>query len=164
MGEGREAWGPALPAGSDGATRSLSGRRAPARQEDVGSQPGGHSSSQGSGAWVRFARSGLTGLLQVGLPVRGPLPPWLPQRSLLTQIFLEALHVKKLPTELGWRFLGKPPGCVEQQAAGCSSRGGGPGTDLQGRREKRDREGAAGGRGWGERAGMLSGPSACWKS
>lgn len=99
-GEGREAWGLELPADSEGAIRSLSGHRVPARQEDVGSQPGGHCSSQGSGAWVPSARPGLAGLLQVRLPVRGPLPPWLPQRSLLTQIFLEALNVKKLPREL----------------------------------------------------------------
>ena len=60
---------------------ALEGPRAPApaagppRQGGRGPQPRGHSSSQGSGAWVPSARSGLAGLPQAGLPVRGPCHP-----------------------------------------------------------------------------------------
>lgn len=132
----------------------------------MGSQPRGHSSSQGSGAWVPSAHSGLAGLLQVGLPVSGPLPPWLPQRSLLTQIFLEALHVKKLPTELGWRFLGTPLGCVEQQSAVRSSRGGGKIYREEGRKGKEKGQLVGGGGGSGlacsqgpAPAGKVNGPA-----
>ena len=145
-GEGREARGPALPAGSGGAARV---KRT-------------WSSAWGSLFLAGVWRLGALCPLRAGRASSGraacqrPLPPWLPQRSLLSQIFLEALHGEKLVSELGWRSSGRPGVCVEQQPAVRSSRG------LQGRRERREREGAAVG-GVRQRGWHALRAQACWK-
>lgn len=68
---------------------------------EVALQPPSHFASLQSVGWVCSAHSQLAGFLQVGLPGRGLLPPWLPWSSLLTQTFLEALYKRtRLSTEI----------------------------------------------------------------
>lgn len=130
-----------------------------------------HFSSQWSISGAYSARTRLAGLLQVGLPVRGLLPPWLSRGSLLTQIFLEALYKRtRLSSEVahgtGMTFPWRAHVVLSKQAAFCSSQGSGPGTDLQGRSEKgKEKEGVTGpgggGGAAGSQAGKVNGPS-CW--
>lgn len=129
-----------LPADFVGVIRPLSVLSVPAWKVEVASA----SESLfllGPVCWVCSGHFGLAGPLQGRPPVRGLLPPWLPRRNLLTQIFLEALYKgtrlsSKIAHGTGMTFPWKAHVVLSKQAALCSSQGGGPGTDLQGRSKK----------------------------
>lgn len=71
---------------------ALSSLSFPARKVGVTLQPLSHFPSPQSARRVPSVPSRAAGLPQVGLPVRGPPPPWLPPSGLWTQTFLEALY------------------------------------------------------------------------
>lgn len=85
-----------LPADSVQVVCPFLGLSFPTREVEVALQPPSHSSAQQSPAGAS-APARLAAFLQVGiglLVVGGLRPPWLPQSSLLTQSFLEALYQK----------------------------------------------------------------------
>ena len=116
-----------------------------------GPQPGGHSSSQGSGAWVPSARSGLAGLPQAGLPVRGPCHPGCLSGACCLRSFWKPCTVRKWSRSWG----GVPrdaPACVWSSSLLCA------GPEVY---REEGREGKEKGPLWegcGSGAGMRSGP------